>query len=1083
MKNKCMKNYLTKYFFDSTKQFFRIVNMTCIMLVVFASSIFATDIKPEVASNVNITLKNAPQQQQQQNPISGKVTDSSGTSLPGASVIIKGTTVGVITDNSGNYLLSNVPKNATLQFSFVGMKTQEIIAGNKTTISVILLVDAIGIEEVVAIGYGTKLKGELTGAVSKADNKMFEARPITNTLNALQGELSGVTVTRGSGRPGNENYSLQIRGASSISGSKPLILIDGVPGDLNLLNPNDISDVTVLKDAAASIYGARAADGVVIITTKKGKKGTPSVIYSGNYGIQTPQFLKKRTNTLQLAEMYDEGMRNIGQPGVSQDVFDKIKANAEPDPTGWLKYLENFPGFYQSHNWTDEVYGTGIQQTHNVSISGGGDNNTYLISAGYSRNEGVFKHGENHSDRYNLRMNYDFKLFDRINIETRTSFENQATVEPTALNSVLYFVNQVGSYVPVYNPQGELYKYQGGFRNPVQYLEESGLHKSNDYRLSTNVKGDIKLFRDLKLVAQAGVNLGFMDGSTTNPSFNQYNWDGSIFDVANIINSANYSNSKNIYQIASSYLDYNKTLNDKHKFNLMTGASHEVNNNQSQNITGYNFASNELFTLNLADRTKTEYSNFNGYASDWALSSYFGRFSYSYNRKYLVDFTTRMDGSSKFARNKRWSALFPSLALAWNLSEENFIKALNTFNNLKIRASWGQSGNQELSFGNYDYISLISITGSYPLGSPNAGLPGAVPNIASKERTWETIETTNVGIDFALLNSKLTGSFDYFIKNNKNMLVIDQLPATLGGSAPTQNIGKLKTKGWDFSIGFSDKKGDFKYSISAMISDSKNKLIELKGNDSYGEGLVNARKGYSLRSYFGYQFDGIIKNSEQLAAYKQLGNIPVSIGIGDVMYRDIDGDGKITAFGDPAKGTKGDMKYLGNMLPRYIYSSNINLSYKRFDLSILIQGVGKRDGIRTGEFSQNFTAVWMQPLEYFYGKNWTPDNPDARYPRIIPGAVGFDDLNSWNWRTSAMRMNNLAYLKLKTITVAYNLPQILCSKIKMQSIRVYASGQDLLTISKDTWNRSFNPEESWERTDEQTYPFSSVVSMGIDIKF
>src|SRR5674476_994866 len=379
--------------------------------------------------------------------------------------------------------------------------------------------------------------------------------------------------------------------------------------------------------------------------------------------------------------MYAEGMRNSGQPGVSQEVFDKIKANAEPDPTGWLKYLENFPGFYQSHNWTDEVYGTGIQQTHNVSISGGGDNNTYLISAGYSRNEGVFKHGEKHSDR--------------INIETRTSFENQATVEPTALNSVLYFVNQVGSYVPVYNPQGELYKYQGGFRNPVQYLEESGLHKSNDYRLSTNVKGDIKLFRDLKLVAQAGVNLGFMDGSTTNPSFNQYNWDGSIFDVANIINSANYSNSKNIYQIASSYLDYNKTLNDKHKFNLMTGASHEVNNNQSQNITGYNFASNELFTLNLADRTKTEYSNFNGYASDWALSSYFGRFSYSYNRKYLVDFTTRMDGSSKFARNKRWSALFPSLALAWNLSEENFIKALNTFNNLKIRASWGQSGNQE----------------------------------------------------------------------------------------------------------------------------------------------------------------------------------------------------------------------------------------------------------------------------------------------------------------------------------------------------------------------------------------------------
>lgn len=1002
--------------------------------------------------------------------------------LAGVTIQVKGSQKNVLTNSEGIFNIA-VSKGSTLVFSYTGYDTKEIVVNGQTTLEVTLAANIEQLSDVTVIGYGTRKKGELTGAVSKVDSKVFETRPLTNTLNALQGTLPGVTVTRGSGRPGNESYSLQIRGASSVSGSKVLVLIDGIPGDLNLINPNDIAELTVLKDAAASIYGARAADGVIIVTTKKGKKGAPSILYSGNYGIKKPQFLKKRTNTLQLAEMFDEGMRNINQPGVSQEVFNKIRANAEPDPTGWLKYLENFPGFYQSHDWTDDVFGTGVQQMHNLSISGGGDNNSYLLSAGYQRNEGVFKYGENHSDRYNLRMNYDVKLSKKLNIETHTSFESQPTIEPTAVGSILYFVNQMGSYVPLYNPLGQLYKYQGGFRNPVQYLQEAGVNASNAYRLSTNIKGNLQLYNDLKLVGQVGVNVNFNDGKTTNPTFPQHNWDGSNFDIVNVPNNAVFSNSKSLYQNYTGYLDYNKTIADKHKINLMAGASREVNNYQGLSITGYNFASNDIFTLNLADRTKTEYSNFTGNMSDWALQSYFARLSYAFDRKYLIDFTTRMDGSSKFAKDKRWSALFPSVAVAWNLSEENFIKSLNVFDNLKARLSWGQSGNQELSFGNYDYISLISISSAYPMGVPNVGLPGAVSSIASASRTWETIETTNAGIDFSFLNSKLNGSFDYYIKRNNNMLVNDQLPAILGGSAPTQNIGKLETKGWDFSLVWNDQKGDFKYSISAMLSDSKNKLIELKGNDSYGEGLVYARKGYSLNSYFGYQYDGIIKTAEQLADYKKLGNVPGNIALGDVMFTDVDGDGKITAFGDPSKGKQGDMVYLGNLLPRYTYSSNINLSYKGFDLGIFLQGIGQRQGVRTGEFAYNFTWVWMQPLEYFYGKNWTPDNPDARYPRIIPGSVGYDEVQNWNWRYSSMRMNNLAYLKVKLLTLAYNLPKTLVHKAKMQSVRVYVSGQDLFTFSKDMWNNSFNPEETWERSDEQTYPFNSVISFGMDIKF
>lgn len=1004
--------------------------------------------------------------------------------LPGVTVLESGTTNGVITDADGHYSIEVSGPNAVIKFSYIGFETVEVPLGGRSTLDVTLEESTTVLDEMVVVGYGSKVKGELTGAISKADETTFEKRSLTNSISALQGSLPGVNITRGSGRPGEENYALQIRGTSSISGNKALVLIDGIQGDLNLLNPNDIESVTVLKDASAAIYGARAADGVILVTTKQGKIGKPRITYSGNFGIKLPQFLKKRTNTLQYAEMYDEGMRNVGLPGVSDEVFEKIRSNAAPDPSGWLKYLENFPGFYGSHDWNDDVYGNGTLQSHNLSISGGGDNSNYLLSAGYVRNEGIFKHGENHSDRYNLRLNYNVKLFDWLDIETRTSFEDLGNIEPTGLNSILYFVNQMGSYVPIHNPQGQLYKYQGGFRNPIQFLEESGQSKSNTYRLSTNFKANIQVMDNLQMVTQVGVNYDFYNSSSTNPSFNEYNWDGSLFGVRNSPNSASYINSRNSYKLFTTYLDYSKDFSKKHQLNLMLGTSHEENDLEGQSITGHNFASNEIFTLNLADRSKSEYATFSGNASDWALQSYFGRLSYSFDGKYLVDVTTRIDGSSKFAPDKRWSALFPSVAFAWNISREPFFASIKSINNLKLRASWGQTGNQELSsFGNYDYISLITITSPYPLGSPNSGLPGAVPNIPSSQRTWETIETSNIGLDFYALDSRLNGSFDFYVKNNNNMLVNDQLPATLGGTAPAQNIGKLRTRGWDFSIGWSDHINDFRYSITGILSDSKNKLLELKGNDSYGEGLNYTREGYSLNSYFGYEFEGIISNEEQLNNYRELGNIPANLSLGDAMFKDIDGDGKITAFGDPALGTTGDMVYLGNLMPRYTYSTNINIGYKAFDLRIFLQGVGKRKGIRTGELAYPLVAVWMEPLEYYHGKSWTPENVDAPYPRIIPGQVGFDELRAWNWRTSSMRMVNLAYLKVKVISLAYNLPASFCSKAKLTSARVYLSGEDLFTFAKDTWNNSFSPEETWERSDEQTYPFSGVISAGVEINF
>jgi TonB-linked SusC/RagA family outer membrane protein len=1013
--------------------------------------------------------------------VKGKVVDEQNITLPGVNIYVEKSFEATTTDANGNYAI-DVDGSKTLVFQFMGMQTQKVLVAGKQLINVTMINDTKDLDEVVVIGYGTQVRGAITGSITKVNQKAFELKPIVNTLDGLQGALPGVTITRSSGRPGAEGYSMQIRGYSSLNGNKPLVLIDGIQGNLDVLNPNDIESVTVLKDAAASIYGARAADGVMIITTKKGAKGTPNVTYSYNFGIKTPTYLKKMTNTLQMAEMYDEGLQNVGQPGLSEDIFEKIRNNAEPDPTGgWMKYLENYPGFYGSTDWNDVVYGKGYQQMHNLSISGGNENNSYLLSAGYEKNTGIFKFGENEANRYNLRLNYDFTILNKIKLETRTTFDNVSHIEPSLLDEALRVQSRIWSYLPVYNPLDQFYKYQG-YGNPASDLVEGGKSKSSYSRFSTNFKADAEITKGLKIVGQIGVDLGFWNGNGYYPTFNAYNWDGGIQTINNNPNSSHYANSHDQNKTFLTYLEFNKTMFKNHDINLMAGTSYETYQHEYQSTTGYNFGNNQLFTLNLSDKTNLDYTkNFTGTATENALSSYFGRFSYGFKQKLFLNFTMRVDGSSKFAPSKRWSAVFPAISLAYDLSQERFVKSLNFIDNLKIRASWGQMGNQDLSFGNYDYIPLIYIYGNYPLGSPNIGLQGAESSIASESRSWETIETRNLGIDFSILKSKLSGSFDYFIKDNKNMLVGVQLPATLGGTPPTFNVGKLNTKGWEAMLSWSDMVGNFKYSIAASISDSKNNLESLEGSDAYYEGLNYAREGYSLYSYFGYEFAGFIQNEEQLAAYLQLEGVPSNLGIGDVMYNDVDGDGAITAYGDPEAGTKGDMVYLGNKLPRYTYSTNVSLSFKNFDFNIFFQGVGKREGIKWGDFGQPFYWVWHQPLEYFYEKNWTPENTNAEYPRIIPGGLGYDNLRDWNWRTSAMRVDKMGYIRLKSITLAYNVPKTICNKIKMNNIRLFTTGVDLFTFSKGSWNQSFDPEEG--RDDEQTYPFSKVISFGIEVKF
>jgi TonB-linked SusC/RagA family outer membrane protein len=1013
--------------------------------------------------------------------VTGTVRDEmNGEPLIGATITLEGTFTGANTNDKGFFSLELPSQGGVLVFSHLGYKTKKVTVGDKQSFDVNLTRIESNLDAVVVVGYGTRTKGAITGSIATVKSEVFESRPLNNSYDALQGAIPGLTITKASGQPGSTTYGFQVRGYSSVNGNAPLVLLDGIPGDINTVNTNDIAEVTVLKDAAAAIYGARAANGVILVTTKRGRKGPPTVTYTANVGYKKPTYLRKMQNTLEFAEFMDEGLRNAGINGFAPEVFEKIRNNAAPDPTGWNYGVTNYPGFYGYTDWNKEVYKDATQHIHNISVSGGGDHNNYLLSVGYVRDNGVVRYGTNKSDGYNLRLNYDFKLSNRLSVETRSYFDNRAVVTPTLLGSALTNVTRQFPYQPVFNPMGQFYGYQG-YEGPAQYLEEGGTGLSNLSRFGANIKMDYTIIPGLKLTGQAAVRLDYQNRSTTNRTITRYNWAGGIQDIRNNPNSANYANDKTLNKLYQVYLDYTKKFNDDHSINFTGGASLEQTKREGQSTNGYNFTSNDIFTLNLADRTKAAYANFTGYLNNQALASYFGRLSYTFKDRLVIDFTARADGSSKFAPTKRWSAVFPSGAVAYNLSEENFIKNMNVFDLLKVRVSYGKMGNQELGqLGLYDYIPLVTIGGNYPLGAPNAGLTGANANPASSDRTWETVETRNIGLDISALTSRLSFSFDYYNKINNDMLVNVAVPAVFGATPPAINQGKLDTKGFEAIVTWKDQLGDFKYSVSLQLSDSKNKLVELKNTDAYGEGLNQFRQGFPIYSYFGYVYEGIITTQKQLDDYKKLQGVPSRINFGDVMYKDVDGDGKLTAFGDKTKGLAGDMIYLGNLTPRYTYSANFNVGYKDFDLQLFLQGVGKREVIYEGSISQPNTFFWPS-LQYFYGKTWSPSRPNAPLPRYLPGNVGYDDVRSFNYRASAMRLQDVSYLRFKLITIGYTLPASVTNAVKIKSARVYFSGQDLFTISKGTLGGNFDPEDGYRN--EGTYPFNKVYSLGLTVKF
>lgn len=1004
--------------------------------------------------------------------ITGAVTDPSDIPLPGVTVIEKGTTNGVVTNIDGNYSINVGSSNATIVFSSIGHKSLEVVVGNQSSINIILEYENIGIDEVVVVGYGIQKKVNLTGAITSMDGEAISRKPSTDVMSALQGEMSGVTVLRSSGQPGSETSGIRIRGFSSANSTSSLVLIDGVEGDMNLLNPNDIESISVLKDAAAaSIYGARAAAGVVLITTKMGKEGKVTVNYNGYYGINVPGNMPERVPAWEEQEMINLGRVNAaGSP------------EWNPEQSSWVgnpnfNYRPNANNgrwdYFQATNWVDEGtkdYTT--QQNHSVSISGGSKDMNYLVSTGYYTKDGILKYGPDSYDRYNLRLKLDSKVNEYVSFGVQASYSGAFTeTNPYSVTNILERLYRVRGRQPIYVPEEDINDspYNGDLQqNAIDIMKNGGVQKSR-YE-SYMGKGDVTI---QNIIPGLRLNLSASrQNGNYNRDINRRNlvWrdrlgTGIRFQVNNPNEMSKLKNFdfRNVFEAT---INYEKKIGS-HTLTALGGTTYEEYRKDEINGLAKNLNSNDFFSFNYYDASEATNTSLSDKIETWAMNSYFGRLNYNFRDRYIVEANIRYDGSSRLAPESRWQA-FPSVSAAWRVNEESWFD-IAAVTNLKLRGSWGQLGNGAV-LGLYDYIGTISngdhIGDGYYFQA----------NLASQSKTWETIETTNVGIDLGFLYNRLNVTADYYWKKNSDMLASLQLPSLLGVGVSNANVGELKTWGWELELKWRDRIGNVSYSAGFNIADSQNELVKYDGKNTINAGTVGLLEGYELNSIWGYKTDGYWSSRQEYLDYKTANPgyesfNDAKVDGGDVRYVAQGTPDHMIGAGGGTPEEPGDLVYLGNTNGRYMYGLNLSVEWKGFDFSMFFQGVGKRAFlIQTGTitpFWQTSTMPWT-----VHRDSWTEDNPNAFWPRMYN-----NNGNDFNFKPSDKWVQNGAYVRLKTIQLGYKLP---INKNIIQNARVYLSGNDV-------WEHTnvlsvFDPEVG-NNASANYYPFFRNWSLGLNLTF
>lgn len=1027
---------------------------------------------------------------QQNGVCNGVVTDTTGETVIGASVVVKGTTNGTITGLDGDFSLSGVTKGSILVVSFVGYQNTEV-KWNGQPLTIVLKEDTKVLDEVVVVGYGTQKKANLSGAVAAVDGKVLQDRPITNIGQGLQGVVPNLNITMNNGGAPGATSSFNIRGNTSLNGGSPLVLVDNVQMDANLVNPDDIESISVLKDAAsASIYGARAAYGVILITTKKGKKSDkPTVSLSATGYWQSPALTFHNVNSMQYLTMMDEAYQNDGGSGhyfksqvyqYAEDYFNGKYDSPVFFDTAYDTYKYGYCG---NTDWWDELYKTSFSQIYTANISGGNDRTTYYASVSMNDQGGILKAGDDKYNKYNANVNISSNITKWLNVSAKIAHTYTDELHPTggttAMNSTAYsglssysgmMKGDLSPLMPVKHPDGH-YAGQGSYTNPVAIMEQGGnaQYKQNDLWMT----GAVKITPIKGLVINADYTWNFYGKSSNQHVQNFYDYTAvpgteNYYPWTNP-SSVTVTNNDDYYNAFNAFAEYTFSLKEKHNFKVMVGYNQENKHKKYHYAGRKNLIDSSNPSLNLAYGDMA----MNGSETHWSVNGFFARINYDYKGKYLLELNGRYDGSSKFPHGDRY-AFFPSASVAWRVSEEKFWEPIRGwFDNFKLRASYGSLGNQALDesrYGNFPYLATYGINTKYgALLNGTRPVAVSVPGLVSASFTWETVNQIDFGFDASFFGGRLNTSFDWYRRNTKDMLTAGQaLPAVLGTSVPQENAADMKTVGWEVSLEWNDRLSNgFGYHIKGVLSDYQASITKFSNPTKL---LGTHYVGEKLNEIWGYVSNGLFQSDEDAKAADQSYLSGGSWGAGDVKYEDLNNDGKID-IGKNTLDDSGDRKIIGNSTPRYSYGITAGFDYKGFDFEMFWQGIGKRDYWLGGSQFWGFTDEWCTPLTSSLDY-WTEDNRDAYFPRLHHYGV-----NGGNHQVSTRYLQNAAYLRLKNVVLGYTIPRSITEKVKISRLRVFVQGENLLTFTPLI--DSYDPET----LDNMTYPINKKISVGLNLTF
>lgn len=1004
---------------------------------------------------------------QQKKIITGTVVDPNGEAVIGANVVVKGTTNGTITDMDGKFSLE-VPEGAMLLVSYIGYGDYETKVGNQSNLSITLKEDSQALDELVVVGYGTMKKKDLTGAVGAVKGDDLASRRTTQLSTALQGATSGVLVTRDNSAPG-ATASIKIRGVTTIGETSPLVIIDGVPGDINQVNPEDVENMSILKDAAsASIYGSRAAAGVIVITTKRAKENDLSLNYNFEYGWEMPTKLPQYVGAQRFLEMVNETRYNDNNSGGWYQTYSEDQVN------NWLKYHETDPDTYPVEDWQDALlYSSAPRQTHSINIAGGSKVVKTKASFRYDQTDGLYINRD--YERFMLRVNNDIQINKWMEAHLDVNFSRAKSEEPHR-NPMELALRATPPIYAIRWTNGMWGDVKDG-ENPLAMITDGGTKTTWNNRIGGKAAIDITPIKGLKIsgVIAPTYNFDKIKSFVKQVPYTYANDPNTVKGYMAAFSTTKLTEYRNDYYDVTTqfFANYNKTFG-KHDLSVMVGYEdyyafwENLNASRDQyELTGYPY-------LDIGPET---YRDNSGNAEEYAYRSLFGRVTYNYDNRYLLQANFRRDGSSRFAPESRW-ANFPSFSAGWILSEEQFMKNLNWdwLSYLKLRGSWGTLGNERITDINnndkqnyYPYQSALNFNSAllYKGGVVTSVSTAAQQYYAVRNISWETTETWDIGLDANFLNSRLYFAFDYYKKNTRDMLIALEIPKFIGYDNPFVNTGKMQTKGYDLEIGWRDHIGDFSYSVSANLSDFVSKMGDLGGTEFLGDQVK--MEGSEFNEWYGYVSDGLFQTQEEVDNSPKLNN---NVTVGDIKYVDISGpdgvpDGKISS--------EYDRVLLGGSLPRYMYGMNLSASYKGFDISMMLQGVGKQNARINREMVEGLKDNWTGFPAILEGNYWSVNNTEeenlnAKYPRLTRTNVEANMAMSDFW------LFNGRYLRMKSLTVGYTLPSALTKKISMETVRFYVSGNDLFCISNYPYG--WDPEVS-----VTGYPITMSVLLGVSVNF